>query len=134
MAVFLTPLRVEKIGHTKDNRPLWKLTANLGYRTDIKSHERELIIVPTDFETDCASVPRVPVLYTLTGDTAHEAAVVHDWLYRQHEWTRKDADAVFYEAMTVTGESRWRAWLMWSAVRAAGWTIWRKYHKGDEPS
>ena len=120
MAQFLTPLRVER---TDDHK--WRLTAPLEYESDIAG----LIVVPRGFETDFASVPRLPIAFLLAGDTSHHAAVVHDWLYRMGATpavSRKKADDVFAEAAAVRREPGLRVNLMWAAVRAFGWRSWKK--------
>ena len=43
---------------------------------------KDTITVPTGFLTDFASVPRMPFVFLLFGDVAHEAAVIHDYLYK----------------------------------------------------
>ncbi len=86
-----------------------------------------IVEVPAGFVTDFASVPRLPLVFLLTGDTAHAPAVVHDWLYRTQTTSRAFADAVFREAMGVgpRAEPAWRRWIMWAALRAFGWVAWR---------
>jgi len=112
---FLTPLRAERAGDH------WVLTDGLRFRSGIAGH---VVAVPKGFETDFASVPRLPLAHLLAGDTAHAAAVVHDYLYRNRIGTRAQADAVFYEAMIALDEPWWRRWLMWAAVRAGGRATW----------
>jgi len=114
---FLSTLQVAKLPDGQ-----WRLLAPLRYQSRVLG---ALIEVPTGFLSDLASVPRLPLAYLLAGDTAHEAAVVHDWLYQNRISTRAQADAVLDEAMAVTGEPRWRRRLMWSAVRTGGWWAWR---------
>jgi len=114
---FLSALQVARLPDGQ-----WRLLAPLRYQSAVLG---ALIEVPTGFLTDLASVPRLPLAYLLAGDTAHEAAVVHDHLYQVQRCTRAQADAVLYEAMAVTGEPAWRRWLMWSAVRTGGWWAWR---------
>jgi len=113
---FLSTLQVAKLPGRQ-----WRLLAPLRYQSAVLG---TLIEVPTGFLSDLASVPRLPLAYLLAGDTAHEAAVVHDYLYQVRISTRAQADAVLAEAMAVTGEPRWRRWLMWSAVRVAGGWAW----------
>jgi hypothetical protein len=84
------------------------------------------VTVPAGFETDFASVPRLPFVYLLTGGTARKAAVVHDFLYHKSGVSRDDADAVFLEAMEVSGVSEWRAKLMYAGVRAFGWQFYEE--------
>lgn len=76
--------------------------------------------VPAGFQTDLASVPRLPVVYWLTGGTSNKAAVVHDYLYSTGLVPRKVADAVLREASAATGVPTWRRWLMWAGVRVGG--------------
>ena len=124
MAEFLNKLVVEQVDpDDNDGRGRWAVLAALFYKSDVANR---IIKVPAGFQTDYASVPRLPLTYWLTGDTAHAAAVVHDWLYTSHEVPRAVADDVFREAMKVTGVPAWRATLMWVAVRLAGKGSWEK--------
>lgn len=118
MSRFLTPLRAEKDGR------VWTILQPLIYESDVA---QKVFIVPEGFVTDFASVPRIPLAFLLTGDSAHEAAVVHDWLYRKDIVTRSVADAVFEEAAKVSGEPGWKSWLMWAGVRLGGWIAWNNH-------
>lgn len=82
------------------------------------------IVVPVGFDTDFASVPRVPIVFWLTGDTSKKAAVIHDWLYRSQSVSRFMADLVLFEASS--NEPFWRRSVMWLGVRAFGWLAWRE--------
>lgn len=87
-----------------------------------------VVEVPAGFVTDFASVPRA--LWPLVPKIGpyNMAAVVHDWLYREHPrgWTRAQADAVFYDLMIEDGVSKLRAATMYAAVRAGAWWAWRR--------
>jgi hypothetical protein len=121
MSKFLTPLRIERIeDKSADGRGTWRLLSPLEYASDVAG----LLVVPADFVTDLASVPRVPFAYMLTGGVGHAAAVVHDFLYVCHAVDRSTADEVFYEALLVLGVPGWRAWLMWAGVRVGGGGPW----------
>lgn len=121
MAKFLTTLRVERVEDTsRDGRGTWQLLNLFAYRSEVAD---TVFVVPKGFVTDFASVPRIPVAFLLTGDCAHEAAVIHDWLYTSHEVDRATADAVFREAVEL-GNPGWRAWLMWAGVRLGGGGSW----------
>lgn len=117
---FESRLRVEKINSH------WRLIEQLAYDSAVLSAR---VVVPAGFETDFASVPRLPFAFWLAGDTAHLAAVVHDFLYTIQLCSRVEADRVFYEAMTLTGVPLWRRSLMYAAVRVGGWAIWRRRRK-----
>ena len=135
MARFLSKLRVEH-AENKDGRDDWTLTAALGYLSDLAdpgypgSGYLLEIWAPEGFTTDFSSVPRLPLMYLLAGDSAHAPSVIHDYLYRMWPYrdagSRKLADAVFLEAMKVVGESAWRRWLMWGAVRIGGYWTWKR--------
>lgn len=100
---------------------LWRLVEPLVYQSDVAGQTFE---VPAGFETDLASVPRLPVVYLLAGGTSNEAAVVHDFLYTVHPVSRAVADAVLREASAVTGVPAWRRWLMFWGVRLGGASHW----------
>lgn len=122
MSAFLTELQVELVSDaTNSGRGTWRLTAPLVYKSDVA---KLTFAVPAGFETDFASVPRTPVAFLLTADSAHEASAVHDWLYSEHAVARDVADAVLREASLVTGVPAWRAALMFWGVRAFGWSHW----------
>lgn len=120
MSRFLTPLRAEKSSKT------WCILQPLIYESDVA---QKVFIVPEGFVTDFASVPRIPLAFLLTGDSAHEAAVVHDFAYSRQNISRSLADAVFREAMQVTGEPGWKSWLMWVGVRMGGWIAWDNHQR-----
>ena len=109
---FLTPLRLTLVPGRDDR---WVLTDKLCYYSALL---KRIVSVPAGFETDLASVPRLPLAYLLAGNTAHQAAVVHDWLIHQIPW--KQAADVFAEAMEASGVPAWRRGLMWAAVRVHG--------------
>jgi hypothetical protein len=118
---FQTQLDARKIKEPGDaGRARWKLDEPLEYYSETFGP----ISVPAGFETDFASVPRLPLAYWLTGDTAHASAVVHDYLCR-HWYTAcritwAEAAKVFREAMAHEGVPLWRRNLMYFAVRLAG--------------
>lgn len=92
------------------------------------------VFVPSGFVTDFASVPRI--LWPLFPPYGRygKAAVVHDWLYA-HKWlfdknaermkiTKEQADTIFYEAMLVLDVPKWKAKLMYWAVKMFGKKAW----------
>lgn len=95
----------------------WELVEALYYQSDLA---QRTIVVPPGFRTDLASVPRLPLVYWLTGNTSTAAAVVHDYLYDSREVSRSMADDILREASAVTGVPAWRRFLMWAGVRLGG--------------
>lgn len=109
---FPEPLQAE----LQTDRKTWRLLAPFSYLDP----EQGRLTVPPGFETDFASVPRLPVVFDLVGAYGHAAAVLHDWLYRTCLLPREEADQVFFNALRSSGIARWRAWLMWGGVRIGG--------------
>ena len=116
---FLTELKIALISEASGT---WKLDDKLEYQSKIF---KDLITVPSGFVTDFASVPRVPIAYYLAGNTAHAAAVVHDYLYQTHIVSKFKSDRIFLEAMVVTEIPKWRRQVMYYAVVFFGWSSWR---------
>jgi len=109
-----------------DNDLIWTLTKPLIYASE---YLNEIITIPAGFDTDLASVPRVPVVYACWGGRAHHGAVVHDYLYRVDSKpvvSRSDADKIFLEAMAVRGKPFFIRWFMYCGVRLGGFGA---YHK-----
>lgn len=93
---------------------LWRTEGVLEYQSDLLNY---MIVVPDDFETDLASIPRwVPELLIQRNGKHRKAAIVHDYLCRQKGFNRALADKIFLEAMHISGEARWRRYAMYSAV------------------
>ena len=109
---FPSPLQVE----LQRDRKTWRLLSTFAYN----DAEYGRISVPLSFETDFASVPRLPVVFDLLGDYGQAASVIHDYLYSTGCLARSDADRVFYNALRASGIARWRAWLLWVGVRIGG--------------
>lgn len=116
-----TPLLEELPGE------LWRVAADLIYTSP---NGLVYVKVPTGFETDLASVPRVFwSLLPPMGDYG-PAAIIHDFLYRFHresrnrEVTRAQADAVLLAAMEELGVGRLTRWTIYCAVRVGAWWAW----------
>ena len=101
------------------------------YQSDLLG---KTIIVPIGFYTDFASVPRwMPLMYALLGDTAHEPAVIHDWLYYSAITDRETSDKILLEAMETFGMPSWRFLPIYWGVRMGGWAAWNKHRKDGNP-
>jgi hypothetical protein len=135
MAKFLTELDCVL---REDSDCIWVLRKPLVYFSDLIGK----VAVPIDFpvggmpvegdctfETDFASVPRVPVVYTLYGDRAHREAVIHDYLYRVDSVpvvSFSMANRVFLEAMKARGKPWHVRYPMYVGVCIGGCS---SYHK-----
>lgn len=125
MARFLSDLNVKELA---DGR--WELQQSLLYQSD--DREIGVVVVPIGFETDFASVPRLPLMFWLLGDRARKAAVVHDYLYRTEKFSRRVADATFYEAARAEGVDLPSSFLFWLGVRVGGWTRFGDKHPDNQ--
>lgn len=89
----------------------------------------ETIIIPENFKTDLASIPRI--LWTIfepqySGFVA--PAILHDYLYQcHHNHTRKFADEVLFSALKYEHVSRFTASKFYMAVRLFGWSHYNKF-------
>lgn len=127
MAKFLTELDAR----LKDDDCIWVLESPLSYESDIVGK----IVVPAGFETDFASVPRIPIFYFLFGNRAHREAVLHDYLYRINsvpQATYSQANDVFFEAMKLRGKAFYVRYPMWWGVCLGGYTSYHKRNVGDK--
>lgn len=75
--------------------------------------------------TDLASVPRI--FWTLLPPDGKyaKAAIIHDYLYDNAQRTKKEADRIFLDGMTVLGVPKWKRTVMYWAVRVFGRGMYR---------
>ena len=107
--------------HTEKLNGKWrKLIRPLIYWTCFGDKPQH-IVVPSEFVTDFASVPRWPLAFMTCGDTGHYAAVIHDYIVREG-WNWADAAYVFKEALMAPPypEPLWRANVMYAVVLIRG--------------
>jgi hypothetical protein len=95
----------------------------------------EGFVVPKDFTTDFASVPRVFVWLLPRYGRWTQVAVLHDYLWslsRAGKFNKADADGILNRALRELEVPFLRRWIMWTAVRwAAGPRSW--FSKGPLP-
>jgi hypothetical protein len=116
---FTAPLVVRIEQGERDGRGLATLLAPFDYHVGTYP-SADVITVPTGFETDFCSIPRLLMPFFPILGRAAKAAVVHDWLIVQGKRPRREADGVFREAMGVLDVPPLRRWLMWAGVRIWG--------------
>ena len=97
----------------------WELVQNFTQETSYGQ-----ITVPKGFRTDLASVPRILWCLIPPFGRYSQAAVIHDYLYHFQEGTKKVADEIFYELMLRYGTYKWKAKIMYLAVRLFGGGAW----------
>lgn len=139
MARFLSDLDTRLLDEQAN---LHRLLAPLVYESDLLA---ETLSVPVGFETDFASVPRLPLAYLMVGGKGCRAAVVHDFLYRDGSPpgpvrafrnarmgdtpARLVADRVFREALAACGYGVFTRSLMYAGVRLGGGGYFRQVAK-----
>jgi hypothetical protein len=127
MSKFLSELKA----HLLDDDKVWALDEPLIYESDLL---KCTITVPAGFNTDFASVPRVPFAYMFFGDKAHREAILHDYCYRKNSIpivTESQANNLFFEAMTLRGKPAWVRYTMYWGVCLGGWTSFHKFNVED---
>lgn len=77
-------------------------------------------VIDSGFMTDFASVPRLPLVYTLFADRAKRSAVLHDWLYTTKPFSRAECDKAFLCAMEAEGLGWFTRQAMYRGVRLGG--------------
>jgi len=122
---FLTALDVRLV-----TDEIWMLAEPLKYY----SEELDLYItVQEGFQTDFASVPKLPIVYELWGTCTHREPVLHDWGYRKDSGlTFSQANKLFLEAMESTGKPFYIRWPMYLAVCACGYPSYHKLNIADK--
>ena len=125
---FQNLLSTREIGEL-NGKIIYELTDSLIYIR--KNGQR--IEVPIKFQTDLASVPRVPIVFMAWGDRAHREAVLHDYVYRKDSipvLPRPEGDGLFKEAM-ISRDQPWYIYHpMYAGVRLGGGSSYHKYPVG----
>lgn len=103
----------------------WVLLRDFYVSIDSESGDAPVTFrIPAGSTTDLASVPRLPLAYSMFGGRGRRAAILHDHLY-ERRYPREYADLAFREALR--GEvPAWAGWVMWAAVRVGGAGYYRE--------
>jgi len=84
------------------------------------------IVVPRFFRYDGASIPAIAwqIIHTPFNPQVMGPAVIHDWLYYNHQTERKLADDILADLLSENGIASGTKYAMWAAVRTAGDLYW----------
>lgn len=88
------------------------------------------IIIPKNFKTDLASIPRLfwNIISPAESDTM-PAAILHDFLYHNTcFYSRQETDLIFYSALRKYNVSAFKSNSMYYAVRLFGW----RYYQSEQ--
>lgn len=94
------------------------------------------IVIPQGFESDGVSTPRFlwATISPAIDPRTIRAGVAHDFIYRTQppEWTRKQADEMFYDLCREDGLSWWTAQKAYLGLRLFGGKAWEDNKKLKE--
>lgn len=127
MSRFLSELQYKP----SDRDGFFLLTAPMVYLSDKLARR---VKIESGFETNFVTGRKLLFVRRIVQDKMNAAAVVHDKLYSDGSVPRDVADAVFYEAMRVSGVAAWRARLAWTAVRIFGGQFYNQQPAVSEPT
>lgn len=84
------------------------------------------ICVPAEFSYNGGSIPKIAwqITYSPFDPNIMLAALVHDFLYANHQTTREVADEIFKLLLIDSGVSKAKAFLMHKALRIGGGGAW----------
>lgn len=99
----------------------WKLQQIFRQHTSFGTIE-----VPKGFVTNLASTPRLLWWILPPFGRYTKASVVHDYLYSSHIFPRNTSDRIFHELMIRYRTFKWKAKVMYRAVRLLGKLAWGK--------
>lgn len=122
-SLFLTELDYE-LKHDRDD--VWVLMKPLLYYSELLN---TIIIIPSLFESDGSSVPRMPIAYWFYGGKCHREGFLHDYLFRKDSIPVVPfgiANALYLEAMESRNKPVYVRYPMWAGVWIGGYP---HYHK-----
>lgn len=111
-----------------EGRVKLKLLAPLVYDSAVLERR---VVVPQDFVTDLASIPRPLWVAIPPSGRYNRAAVIHDWLYQSGVCTRMQADNAFSVAMAEDRVRSTLRYVIWSGVVVGGWVTWARYRREE---
>lgn len=132
MSSFLTPLRYENL----DGRKL-AILEGFDYRVGSEDSS-EVIRVPAGFVCDGQSYPRLLWFIDNPQGRGAKAGVVHDFCYWMNgrpmpvtgkSYDRAASDAIFKEALEVSGVNWLSRNVRYAALRMFGWAAWNAHTK-----
>ena len=89
------------------------------------------VTVPAEFQFDGASIPPIfwVALYSPYHPKVVEAALIHDYLYVTHQFSKRRADLIFLDILKHKGVPKGRREAMRRGVQLFGGRAWRRRYK-----
>lgn len=118
-------LKIPKL--IKETNNLYKLKGSLKVIIKLNNFIN-IITVPDGFVTDLASIPKVfQWVYSPSNEKSKYPSILHDYMYHNGcDYTRKEADLVFYYFLRKQGFNIFRANLYYMAVRLFGYRFYKQ--------
>jgi hypothetical protein len=128
MSIFITDLCAKLI----DDDTIWELEKPLLYQSSLL---KTLVKIPEGFQTDFASIPRIPIIFEILGDTAHREGVLHDYLFRRDAYPSVSwnmANKALYEAMKCRKKPLIKRILVFSGVFIGSYPCFHRRYVADK--
>ncbi|HAK0655771.1 DUF1353 domain-containing protein [Salmonella enterica] len=113
MGRFTTPAILEMLDHF-----LWRVYEPFEFY--LSDDISDIISVPAGFITDFATIPRIFWTFMPPDGKDSKTAIIHNWIYDNALRTKKEADLILLDRMTVLGVPKWKRIVMHLAVRWFG--------------
>ncbi|EAA7874378.1 DUF1353 domain-containing protein [Salmonella enterica subsp. enterica serovar Weltevreden] len=113
MSRFTTPAILEMLDHF-----LWRVYEPFEFY--LSDDISDIISVPAGFITDFATIPRIFWTFMPPDGKYSKTAIIHNWIYDNALRTKKEADLILLDRMTVLGVPKWKRIVMHLAVRWFG--------------
>ncbi|ECG2028692.1 DUF1353 domain-containing protein [Salmonella enterica subsp. enterica] len=113
MGRFTTPAILEMLDHF-----LWRVYEPFEFY--LSDDISDIISVPAGFITDFATIPRIFWTFMPPDGKYSKTAIIHNWIYDNALRTKKEADLIFLDRMTVLGVPKWKRIVMYLEVRWFG--------------
>lgn len=128
---FLSDFRILDIAEGWETRRLQLMQDFAVYSAVLK----DVVTAPALFEFDGESIPTFLHWLVPPFGQSKRGACIHDYLYRFGGYlntkgtfisvTRKQADRVYFELVTLKGLPWWRARMRYTVLRLVGWHAWK---------
>jgi hypothetical protein len=120
---------------TRQGRQLFRVLSRFRYQSDVVAAYRRSAGIPEPepaipglVETKAGTVTYLcsqpQLTMSMLGEIAQDESVPHDQVYSDHCVPREIADKMLYEACLLMGRPRWKALLIYAAVRIGGGMHW----------
>ena len=109
-----------------DGKPQKKFWATAALHRCLDPETQQIKTIPSGFMFDGATIPAIfwwPLRLHPFSPRIVTAALEHDFNYYTRR-DRKASDQLFYTTLKKHGIDKLRAWLMYAAVRSAGWIFY----------